>query len=271
MTGAPEQTTAALRAGIAARGARPVLGHARTARRSASTSRSRPAPGSRASRSRRRPRRTCCSRSPTARAGATAAHTQIVGDREVDGSVTSGHFCDTPGTYTLYFDAQFDRPFTRVATWNNARVHVPAPDAGPARTRARRSPSTRRAIAPSRMKVGISFVSVDSARAEPHRREPGLERRRGRTRRDESVERDARPHRGERRHARPSSRPSTPRSTTRCCTPTCSATTTVSTPGFDGKVHTATGYTQYANFSGWDTYRSEVQLLALLAAREPAT
>jgi predicted alpha-1,2-mannosidase len=35
-------------------------------------------------------------------------------------------------------------------------------------------------------------------------------------------------------------------------------------PGFDGKVYTATGYTQYANFSSWDTYRSEMQLLSLL-------
>ncbi len=35
--------------------------------------------------------------------------------------------------------------------------------------------------------------------------------------------------------------------------------------GADGTVHTASGYTQYANFSGWDVYRSQVQLLAILA------
>jgi predicted alpha-1,2-mannosidase len=33
-------------------------------------------------------------------------------------------------------------------------------------------------------------------------------------------------------------------------------------------VHLARGYTQYANFSGWDIYRSEVQLLAWLAPRQ---
>ena len=38
--------------------------------------------------------------------------------------------------------------------------------------------------------------------------------------------------------------------------------------GFDGKVHVAEGYTQYANFSLWDIYRSEVQLLALLAPQQ---
>ena len=39
-------------------------------------------------------------------------------------------------------------------------------------------------------------------------------------------------------------------------------------PGFDGRVHTARGYTQYANFSGWDVYRSEIPLLATIAGHE---
>jgi predicted alpha-1,2-mannosidase len=34
--------------------------------------------------------------------------------------------------------------------------------------------------------------------------------------------------------------------------------------GMDGAVHTAQGYTQYTDFSGWDIYRSQVQLLAML-------
>ena len=32
----------------------------------------------------------------------------------------------------------------------------------------------------------------------------------------------------------------------------------------DGQVHRARGYVQYADFSGWDTYRTQMQLLALL-------
>jgi predicted alpha-1,2-mannosidase len=36
--------------------------------------------------------------------------------------------------------------------------------------------------------------------------------------------------------------------------------------GFDNRVHsTASGHTQYADYSGWDVYRSQVQLVALLA------
>jgi len=38
--------------------------------------------------------------------------------------------------------------------------------------------------------------------------------------------------------------------------------------GFDGKVHNTGGRTQYANFSGWDIYRSEIPLLATLAPDE---
>ena len=42
-------------------------------------------------------------------------------------------------------------------------------------------------------------------------------------------------------------------------------------PGFDGAVHTVpNGHAQYADFSGWDVYRSQVQLLALLAPQQAA-
>lgn len=39
--------------------------------------------------------------------------------------------------------------------------------------------------------------------------------------------------------------------------------------GFDGTVHTAAaGHAQYANYSGWDIYRSQVQLAAMLAPHQ---
>jgi predicted alpha-1,2-mannosidase len=41
--------------------------------------------------------------------------------------------------------------------------------------------------------------------------------------------------------------------------------------GFDNQVHSAaSGHTQYANYSGWDVYRSQVALVALLAPNEAA-
>ena len=39
--------------------------------------------------------------------------------------------------------------------------------------------------------------------------------------------------------------------------------------GFDGKVHTvATGHQEYANYSGWDIYRDQVQLAAMVAPQQ---
>jgi predicted alpha-1,2-mannosidase len=38
--------------------------------------------------------------------------------------------------------------------------------------------------------------------------------------------------------------------------------------GFDGQVHQASGYTRYADFSGWDIYRAWIQLAAVLAPAE---
>ncbi|WP_344466452.1 lectin [Kitasatospora kazusensis] len=40
-------------------------------------------------------------------------------------------------------------------------------------------------------------------------------------------------------------------------------------PGFDGQLHSVpAGHAQYADFSGWDIYRSQVQLLAFLAPQQ---
>src|SRR5205823_6780721 len=38
--------------------------------------------------------------------------------------------------------------------------------------------------------------------------------------------------------------------------------------GMDGSVHTARRYTQYADFSGWDVYRTQIPLIAMLRPRE---
>jgi predicted alpha-1,2-mannosidase len=37
--------------------------------------------------------------------------------------------------------------------------------------------------------------------------------------------------------------------------------------GFDGEVHRAAGHRRYADFSGWDTYRTQMPLVAMLAPR----
>ncbi len=96
-------------------------------------------------------------------AGATAAYTHVVGDDEIVGSVTSGDFCGTIGSYTLFFDAQFDRPFERFATWQGSHVSAgvrvgTGPHSGATIT----FDATHNRVV--KVKVGISFVSIANAR-----------------------------------------------------------------------------------------------------------
>jgi predicted alpha-1,2-mannosidase len=49
--------------------------------------------------------------------GGSSATFQTAGDREITGAVTSGHFCGQPDSYTVYFAARFSRPFTASGTW----------------------------------------------------------------------------------------------------------------------------------------------------------
>ncbi len=54
--------------------------------------------------------------------GDSATTAQVVGNNEVKGSVTSGHFCGAANTYTLNFDIVFDQPFTANGTWTGTTV-----------------------------------------------------------------------------------------------------------------------------------------------------
>jgi predicted alpha-1,2-mannosidase len=50
-------------------------------------------------------------------AGGSAASFKAVGSNEITGAVTSGHFCGQPDSYTVYFAARFSRSFTASGTW----------------------------------------------------------------------------------------------------------------------------------------------------------
>ena len=195
-------------------------------------------------------------------AGSTVANTRIIGDREVMGSVTSGAFCDTIGTYTLYFDAQFDRPFERVATWQGAKISAGARGShGQHSGGAVTFDTTGNPVVT--MKVGISFVSADDAVANLGAENHGWN--------VDAVAKSA-----DREWNAVLGRIAVTGGTTSerqtfysalyhsLLSPNVFSDVNGDYPGFDHKIHTARGYTQYANFSGWDIYRSEVQLLALL-------
>jgi putative alpha-1,2-mannosidase len=54
--------------------------------------------------------------------GDWGTNAQVVGTNEVQGSVTSGHFCGAGNQYTLNFDIVFDQPFTAHGTWSGTTV-----------------------------------------------------------------------------------------------------------------------------------------------------
>jgi predicted alpha-1,2-mannosidase len=195
-------------------------------------------------------------------AGSTRSAVTVVGEREVDGSVVSGNFCTTSGPYRLYFAARFDTSFRSFGTWHGKTVTP--------RSRVSTKPQSGGYVsfAPRtrvvQMQVGVSFVSVADARLNIAAESPGWDiaglRQRDTAVWDALLSRiavsggslnDERTFYSELYHS--------------LLHPNVFDDVNGQYTGFDNKVHVASGYTQYANFSGWDIYRSEVQLLAMLA------
>jgi len=194
------------------------------------------------------------------------AGVQVIGDHEVAGSVVSGNFCDTPGTYTLAFDAQFDRPFRQFAAWRGEAIRSGARTSSGAHSGATVTFDSRQASTVT-MKVGISFVSVADARANLASENPGWDydaiARAATSRWDDVLGRIGIT--GGTSGERATFYSALYRSFLH---PNVFDDADGTYRGFDGRVHVAHGYTQYANFSGWDIYRSEIPLLAMLAPAE---
>jgi predicted alpha-1,2-mannosidase len=217
--------------------------------------------------------------------GSTDAQTRIdVANRTVSGYVTSGNFCGYLGTadrrsyYTLYFVAHFDVPFQSTGTWQDSAVRPGTTEAHGGTTygtngfvpKGRGSGSwvvfDNSKSASVNVRVGISYVSEENAEANLKAENPAgtsLETVRekahaawkdtlsrvqieGGTHDEQVVFYTALYHSlmGENLASDVDGR----------------------YRGMDGKVHTiaAPQKDQFATFSGWDVYRSQLQLLALL-------
>jgi predicted alpha-1,2-mannosidase len=203
--------------------------------------------------------------------------------REVTGSVTSGNFCGylspdrRESYYTLYFVAEFDQPFAAGGAWHDMTVTKGAKTAkGGTTYGARGHPPGRKgsgawiSFDPAKtpvvtMRVGISYVSLANARANLTAEDPKgtmLEAVRdaarktwndklgeiavtGGTKDERTVFYTALYH--------------------VLLEPNTYSDVNGEYMGFDKKVHkVAAGHIQYANFSGWDVYRSQLQLVTWL-------
>lgn len=196
--------------------------------------------------------------------------------REITGSASSGYFCAQRPRYRVYFAAVFDRRFDAYGTWTRQGLDPGSTTAGdskppstvPANTAqagAYASFDTRRNPVVA-VRVGVSFVSVDGARAnlaaETHGagfgdvaeaaerswdRALGSIRVRGGKRRDISTFYTALYH--------------------ALLAPRTFNDAGGDYIGMDGLIHHAGGRTHYADFSGWDVYRTQIPLLAMLMPR----
>lgn len=207
--------------------------------------------------------------------------------RTVSGSVTSGNFCgylDPEGRrsyYTLYFTARFDRSFKETGTWQDDK-HTPGSTSASGGTGGfadggfpvagkgsggwvEFAPGT----GPVNVKVGISYVSQAGAEANLAAENPG-------NRSFDSVREAAhRAWRDRLKAIKVGGGTDAERTTFYTALyhamihPNVISDADRRYRGSDGKVHTvARGHdAQYGTFSGWDVYRSQVQLVTLLNPR----
>jgi predicted alpha-1,2-mannosidase len=201
----------------------------------------------------------------------TAASVRIdPGHRQVTGAATSGAFCSQRNRYRVYFAARFARPFKSFGTWGGGALS-PGSTSSSSTTPGLAQPAQAGAYLTFDARkqrridvgVGISFVSVAGARRNLRAESSG--------RRFPAVRRAAR-NSWSRALDVIRVRGGTLRELRTFYTALYHALIAPRTfsdanrlyPGMDGRVHSASHYTQYADFSGWDVYRSEIPLLAML-------
>ena len=186
----------------------------------------------------------------------------IVGGDEVIGEAVSGN-CGGSFTYKIYFAAQFSVPFADFGTWNNDTISPESRSSDGSKSGAYLVFDTN-SNPVVMMRIGLSFVSTDNAQLNLASENSswdfgGLRDQASATwnARLNSIVVDG----------------GTPDEKTVFYTnlyhalihPSVFSDANGQYIGFDNLIHRTDGFTQYHNFAGWDNYRSEMPLLAVIA------
>jgi predicted alpha-1,2-mannosidase len=176
-----------------------------------------------------------------------------VSSTEVSGSVKAGNFCNSAYRYTLYFDLVFDRPFSRTTAFTGGTAVTFDTSSNPV----------------VQAKVGVSFVSVANAAGNHTAENPGW---------DFAATRQATHDAWNALLGRIAVTGGTAAHQVAFYTalyhallhPNVVSDSNGQYLGFDNLVHrvTAGHAAQHGNFSGWDIYRTQAQLMALVAPRQ---
>ena len=207
-----------------------------------------------------------------------AASVQIVGDHQIEGYVEDRAFCGNKQTYKVYFVMDFSRPFAQFGTWNDPNARGPEAIEDGSRTATQSEPT--------KWIGAYAHLAVRGASANRHRKNRHLLRR---SRRSQKQSEGRVRRQGFLRNPYATCIAAWNRalSTIEVSGGTAAERTVFYTAlyhsllmpsifsdadgrylGFDGKIHQVEqGHLIYANYSGWDIYRSEMPLLAMIEPR----
>lgn len=188
---------------------------------------------------------------------------QLANSYEVRGAITSDGFCGGPGSPTLHFDARFNEPVHMVSSWGEDGVV----QTGIAKRETLGAGGLLLGFASStvRMKVGVSYVSVSNAALNLTRENPGWD--------FDRVARNARSTWNQALRRITVKGPATAERTFYTALyhslvhPSVASDVNGQFRRRDGAIGRAVGYRRLTNISGWDIYRTQIPLLALIEPR----
>ncbi|MCH6163084.1 GH92 family glycosyl hydrolase [Streptomyces marispadix] len=192
---------------------------------------------------------------------------EIIDDRTVRTAITGSGFCQDTEPYTVHTVTRFDRPFTTSGTWKGDKVTEGSKDSSAESGRngawVRFDTGEDRTVEAT---TALSYVDAEGA-ALNLRAEGGRSFRQvaDAARTDWEKRLDDVRVRGGSDALRRTFYSSLYRS---FLAPNIGSDADGRYTGWDQKTHRAKGFTYYQNFSLWDTYRTQSQLLSLLAPRE---
>ena len=187
---------------------------------------------------------------------------EILDDHTVRTAITGHGFCQDTEPYTVYTITRFDRPFTAYGTWDGSTVTAGA-RTGTGGAYVRFDTTTDRTVQAT---TALSYV--DAAGAAVNLSAEGgrsFDTVREAARRAWEARLDLVHVQGGDRTLRRTFYSSLYRS---FLAPNVGSDADGRYRGWDLGIHRATGFTYYQNWSLWDTYRTQSQLLSLLAPRE---
>jgi predicted alpha-1,2-mannosidase len=189
----------------------------------------------------------------------------IVGNDRITGQLVGGNFCNSPGRFEIFFAAEFDRPFTSFGVWSGQGLSPGA------RTAAGLSAggylvfdTTTRPVV--QVRVALSYVSAENAWRNLWSESRGWSFEKTRaatvTAWEELLGRVAV------QGGSPAERRAFYTALYHVFqNPTVASDVDGRYRGYDETIRNASHVT-YQNFSGWDIYRSWIQLMAVVAPRE---